>query len=239
MNRRDGRTPDESRPIRITRGFTNHAAGSVLIETGETRVLCTACVEEGVPRFLRDAEQGWLTAEYRMLPSSTSGRKSRDSSRGRVDGRNNEIQRLIGRSLRAAVDLKAWTDHTIWVDCDVLQADGGTRTAAISGAYVALVDAFRSMQADDRLKSWPMADGVAAVSVGVVDGVPLLDLDYSEDSRADVDLNVVMAGDGRFAEIQGTAESSPFDRATLDAMLVLAERGGARMLARQTEALES
>ena len=238
VSRRDGRAPDESRPIQITRGYTSHAPGSVLIATGETRVLCTACVEEGVPRFLQSAGAGWLTAEYRMLPSSTSGRRPRDSARGRIDGRDNEIQRLIGRSLRAVVDRTAWTDLTVWIDCDVLQADGGTRSAAISGAYVAMVDAFRWMQEQDRLKKWPIRSGLAAVSVGVVDGVPLLDLDYSEDSRAEVDLNVVLANAGRFVEIQGTAESAPFDRDRLDRLLALAVSGGERILARQAEALE-
>jgi ribonuclease PH len=230
---RDGRAPDEPREIRITRRFTGAAAGSVLYEAGRTRVLCTASVEKGVPPWMIGRGRGWLTAEYRMLPGSTSPRKVRASARGRLDGRDTEIQRLIGRSIRSVVDLGAIGERTVWIDCDVLEADGGTRTAAISGAYVAVVDALRSLELDE----WPVSCGLAAVSVGVVDGQPVLDLAASEDTRADVDMNVVMTADGRFVEIQGTAEREPFGDDALATLLSHARKGIERIVAAQEAAL--
>ncbi len=223
--RPSGRTAGQLRPVRITRNYTCHAEGSVLVEFGATKVLCTASVDEGVPRFLRGEGRGWITAEYGMLPRSTGSRMSREASRGRQGGRTLEIQRLIGRSLRAAMDLRSLGDHTITVDCDVLQADGGTRTAAITGGWVALADALAGLQEKGRLRQEPKLTQVAAVSVGVYQGAPVLDLDYAEDSKADTDLNVVMARDQGFIEIQGTAEAAPFSRAELDDMLGLAENG--------------
>ncbi len=216
--RHDGRTPAETRPISFERGFTNRSQGSVLTSFGETRVLCTASVLDGVPHFLKGKGQGWLTAEYSMLPSSTQDRKSRDRN-GRIDGRSVEIQRLIGRSLRAVVDLSAMTERTIWIDCDVLQADGGTRTASISGAWVALHDALTWMDEKRVLRSWPLRDQLGAVSVGVVEGRVLCDLDYQEDSHAETDMNLVMTGSGAFVEVQGSAEGAPFSREELDGML--------------------
>jgi ribonuclease PH len=237
MQRPSGRRPDQLRDISITRQFTRHAEGSVLVAFGHTQVICTASVEEGVPRFLRGQGQGWLTAEYGMLPRSTGTRMGREAARGRQGGRTQEIQRLIGRSLRAGLDLSRLGEYTITIDCDVIQADGGTRTAAITGACVALVDALNGMQRDKRLLADPLLGLVAAVSVGVVDGVPVLDLDYAEDSTAHTDLNVVMGEDGGFIEVQGTAEGEPFERGALDAMLDLATAGISELVARQREAL--
>ncbi|MEQ8264987.1 ribonuclease PH [Pseudohaliea sp.] len=237
MQRPSGRRPDQLRDIGITRQFTRHAEGSVLVAFGHTQVICTASVEEGVPRFLRGQGQGWLTAEYGMLPRSTGTRMGREAARGRQGGRTQEIQRLIGRSLRAGLDLSKLGEYTITIDCDVIQADGGTRTAAITGSCVALVDALNGMQRDKRLLEDPLLGLVAAVSVGVVDGVPVLDLDYAEDSTAYTDLNVVMGEDGGFIEVQGTAEGAPFERGALDAMLDLATAGISDLVARQREAL--
>lgn len=235
--RSDGRTPSQMRPVRITRGFTTNPAGSVLVEFGNTRVMCTASVEEGVPRFKRDSGEGWLTAEYSMLPAATAERNRRESMAGRVKGRTHEISRLIGRSLRAAVDLKQLGENTIQLDCDVLQADGGTRTASITGAYVALADAIAVLKARGVVPGNPLREPVAAVSVGIVDGEVLLDLPYVEDSAADVDMNVVMTASGTFVEIQGTGEADTFDRAQLNAMLDLAEKGCSELIAAQRAAL--
>ena len=240
MTRADGRADDELRPIRITRGWLDHAAGSVLVEFGRTRVLCAASASVGVPRWRRDSGLGWVTAEYAMLPSSTHTRSDRESVKGRIGGRTHEISRLIGRSLRAVIDYKALGENTIVLDCDVLQADGGTRTAAITGAYVALVDAVRHLREQNALgKGDPLTGSVAAVSVGVVDGLPRLDLPYEEDVRAETDMNVVMTGDGRYIEVQGTAEGEPFDRRLLDGLLGLAEKGCADLTRIQQEALAS
>jgi ribonuclease PH len=225
MIRADGRKPDELRPVKLTRGWLDHAAGSVLVEFGRTRVLCAASVTVGVPRWRRDSGLGWVTAEYAMLPSSTHTRSERESVRGRIGGRTHEISRLIGRSLRAVIDYQALGENTIVLDCDVLQADGGTRTAAITGAYVALADAVSFLREQGALKGDPLRGSVAAVSVGVVDGTPVLDLPYDEDVSAETDMNVVMTGDGRFVEVQGTAESQPFDRTELDSLLELATAG--------------
>ena len=229
LTRADGRAANELRPIRITRRFTTNPAGSVLVEFGNTRVMCTASVEEGVPRFKRDSGEGWLTAEYAMLPSATHERMPRESMRGKVKGRTHEISRLVGRALRAAVDLKQLGENTIAIDCDVLQADGGTRTAAITGAYVALADALSVLQQRGVVPGQPLLPPVAAVSVGVLNGTPVLDLPYEEDSRADVDMNVVMTEQGRFVEIQGTGEHAEFSREELNALLDLAE-GGLRQI---------
>ncbi|ATE61899.1 ribonuclease PH [Thauera sinica] len=223
------REPDELRPVRLTRGYTRHAEGSVLVEFGDTRVLCTASVEEGVPGFLRGKGQGWLTAEYGMLPRATHTRSAREAARGKQSGRTQEIQRLIGRSLRAVVDLAALGERQIVVDCDVLQADGGTRTAAITGACVAVHDALQKLVAAGTLQRSPMTGFVAAVSVGIHRGVPVLDLDYAEDSDCDTDMNVVMTAGGGLIEVQGTAEGAAFSRAELNALLDLAE-GGIRRL---------
>ncbi len=218
MTRSHGRAAAEMRPIDFQRGFTKHAPGSVLASFGDTRVLCTATYTDGVPPFLQGKGRGWLTAEYSMLPSSTNSRKSRDRA-GRVDGRSVEIQRLIGRALRGVMDFKQLGERTIWVDCDVLQADGGTRTTAISGAWVAISDLLTRMDEKRILRGWPLITQLGAVSVGIVDGECLCDLDYSEDSKAEVDLNLVMTGKGDFIEVQGSAEGAPFDRDQLDAML--------------------
>ncbi len=231
------RSADALRPIRITRGFTKHAEGSVLIEFGETRVLCTASVEDKVPGFLRGQGKGWLTAEYGMLPRATHTRSAREAARGKQSGRTQEIQRLIGRSLRAVVDLTALGERQVVIDCDVLQADGGTRTAAITGACVAVSEALDGLVAQGALVANPMRDMVAAVSVGVVNGQPMLDLDYAEDSACDTDMNVVMSGAGGFIEVQGTAEGAAFTRTQLDALLDLAAGGIARLVALQREAL--
>ncbi len=223
--RSDGRNNDEARPLRFTRDFTEMAAGSVLVEVGRTRVLCTASVETDVPRWLRGSGRGWVTAEYSMLPGSTPERASREAARGKQSGRTQEIQRLIGRSLRTVTDLTALADVQIIVDCDVLQADGGTRTASISGGYLALHDAITRLVDDGTIRSHALTDLVAAVSVGIIDGVPMLDLPYEEDSSAETDMNVVMTGSGGFVEVQGTAERAAFSRTELDQLLDLASEG--------------
>ena len=235
--RPSGRKPDELRAVRIQRGFTRHAEGSVLVEFGETRVLCTASVEERVPPFLKDTGRGWVTAEYGMLPRSTNTRTDREAARGKQSGRTQEIQRLIGRSLRAVVDLSALGQRSIHLDCDVLQADGGTRTAAITGSFVALQDAIAWLQKKKLLRESPVRDFVAAVSVGVYQGTPVLDLDYAEDSSCGCDMNVVMTGAGNFVEVQGTAEGAAFGRAELDQLIGLAERGIRQLIAEQKKAL--
>ncbi|HUH36448.1 MAG TPA: ribonuclease PH [Spongiibacteraceae bacterium] len=237
MLRPSGRRPDQLRDISIQRHYTRHAEGSVLISCGDTKVICTASVEAGVPRFLRGQGKGWVTAEYGMLPRATGSRSDREAARGKQGGRTLEIQRLIGRSLRAVVDLSRLGEHTIIVDCDVIQADGGTRTASITGACVALADALGVMQARGMIKTEPLIQRVAAVSVGIVGGKPVLDLDYPEDSSADTDLNVVMTEQGGFIEVQGTAESAPFNSAELQAMLELATGGIKALLALQQQAL--
>jgi ribonuclease PH len=235
--RHDGRESEHLREVKITRNFTKHAEGSVLIEFGETKVICTASVEEIVPSFLRGKGGGWVTAEYSMLPRATHTRSSRESSRGKVGGRTHEIQRLIGRSLRAVTNLTLLGERSILMDCDVIQADGGTRTAAITGAYIALVDAVRWLEAHAVLTADPIREAVAAVSVGIVDGVPILDLNYQEDSSAEVDMNFVMTSSGRFVEVQGTAETNPFTVAEMDVMRALAMRGIERLFEAQNEAL--
>jgi ribonuclease PH len=232
-----GRRPDELRPVRLTRGYTRHAEGSVLVEFGDTRVICTASVEDKVPAFLKGKGQGWLTAEYGMLPRATHTRGDREAARGKQSGRTHEIQRLIGRSLRAVFDLRALGERTMHIDCDVIQADGGTRTAAITGAYVAAVDAARWMRERGMIESLPVRDHVAAVSVGVFGSVPILDLDYAEDSQCETDMNVVMTGHGRFVEVQGTAEGEPFTEAQMAAMMALAQKGIAELVAAQKHAL--
>lgn len=235
--RPSGRRTEELRPLRITRRYTRHAEGSVLIEAGDTIVLCTASVEESVPAFLKGKAQGWLTAEYGMLPRATNTRTRREAAEGKQSGRTQEIQRLIGRSVRAVTDLAALGERTIRVDCDVLQADGGTRCASITGAYVALADAVAWCKAQGLIAAEPLTDFVAAVSVGVVDGVPVLDLDYAEDSACDTDMNVVMTGCGGFVEVQGTAERQSFSRAEMDHLLALADKGIGELLAAQRAAL--
>jgi len=236
MPRSDGRKTDQLRPVTIHRGFTASAPGSVLIKTGGTHVLCTACVEEAVPEWREKSGLGWLTAEYDMLPASTGQRRPRNRG-GKIDGRVQEIQRLIGRSLRAIVDMKKLGRRTIWVDCDVIQADGGTRTASITGAYVAVVDAVADLKRRKKLRTNPIIDSVAAVSVGLVEGRPLLDLNYVEDKDAEVDFNVVRTGRGRFVEVQGTGEAATFTRAEMDKMLALAEKGIAQLQMLQREAI--
>lgn len=228
--RRDGREPDELRPVSFTRDYTAFAPGSVLVEMGRTMVLCTASVEDDVPRWLRGRGSGWVTAEYSMLPGSTGERVRREVDRGRPSGRTQEIQRLIGRSLRAVTELETMGELLVTLDCDVLQADGGTRTASICGAYVALHDACSRLVGEGRLTSHPIREGCGAVSVGVVDALPVLDLDYSEDVRAEVDMNVVMTASGRFVEVQGTAEGQPFSKSELDEMLELASTGIGRLV---------
>jgi ribonuclease PH len=235
--RPSGRAVDELRPIRLTRAYTRHAEGSVLVEFGDTRVLCTASIEARVPPFLRGSNQGWITAEYGMLPRSTHSRSRREASTGRQGGRTLEIQRLIGRSLRAATDLAALGERTITVDCDVIQADGGTRTAAITGGFVALVDAIETLRRQRAIAREPLHGQIASVSVGIVGGAPVLDLDYAEDSEAETDMNVVMNEAGAFIEIQGTAEGHAFRRTELDAMLTLAQSGIEQILEAQREAL--
>ncbi len=235
--RPDGRADDELRPVKITRGWLDHAAGSVLVEFGSTKVLCVASASEGVPRWRKGSGLGWVTAEYAMLPGSTHTRSDRESVKGRIGGRTHEISRLIGRSLRSVVDYQALGENTIQLDCDVLQADGGTRTASITGAYVALADAIAHLRSTGALKGEPLTGSVAAVSVGIVGGRPRLDLPYVEDVAAETDMNVVMTGDGRFVEVQGTAEGVPFDRAELDALLDLAAGGCADLTRLQQEAL--
>ncbi len=223
MRRYDGRLPHESRPLTIQRHFTKYAPGSVLIATGDTKVLCTASVEHRIPHFLKDSGQGWLTAEYSLLPSSTHTRAQRELTKGKPSGRTNEIQRLIGRALRAAIDLSKIGERTIHIDCDVLQADGGTRTAAITGAMIALSDACQWLQSQGHIQRSPLVSIVTAVSVGIVDGIPVCDLNYNEDSKADVDMNVVMADAKRYVEVQGTAEKEPYTTTQLTAMLGLAQ----------------
>jgi len=235
--RPSGRRADELRPVRIERGYTRHAEGSVLVAFGDTRVLCTASVEERVPPFLKDSGRGWVTAEYGMLPRATNTRSDREAARGRQSGRTQEIQRLIGRALRAVVDLAALGPRSIQIDCDVLQADGGTRTAAITGACVAVHDALATLVANGRLERSPLRDFVAAVSVGMHRGAPVLDLDYAEDSDCDTDMNVVMTGAGGFVEVQGTAEGAPFSRPELNALLELAEAGIRRLVEAQKAAI--
>jgi ribonuclease PH len=232
-----GRAADQLRPVRITRGFTIHAEGSVLIEFGQTRVLCTASVEDKVPPHKRGSGEGWVTAEYGMLPRATHTRGDREAARGKQSGRTQEIQRLIGRSLRAVFDLKALGERTIALDCDVLQADGGTRTAAITGAFVAAQDAVNKLLAQGKLATSPITGPVAAISVGIVEGTPLLDLEYVEDVACDTDMNVVMTGAGHFVEVQGTAEGVAFTRAEMDRLLQLAEKGIAELVTLQAAAL--
>jgi ribonuclease PH len=235
--RASGRRANELRPVRITRHYTRHPEGSVLIECGDTRVMCTVSVEPDVPPFLKGRGQGWITAEYGMLPRATNTRSRREAAEGRQSGRTQEIQRLIGRSLRAIVDLKALGERTLRIDCDVIQADGGTRCASITGACVALHDAISWCRTQGLVLGEPLTDFVAAVSVGVVDGVPALDLDYAEDSACDTDMNVVMTGRGGFVEVQGTAEGSPFTRGEMDALVSLAEGGIRELIAAQKRAL--
>ena len=237
--RPDGRAIDQLRAINLTRNWMKNAEGSALVEFGDTRVLCVASLTEGVPRWLRGKGRGWVTAEYAMLPRSTNTRSDRESVKGKIGGRTHEISRLIGRSLRAVIDLKALGENTLVLDCDVLQADGGTRTAAVTGAYVAMADALSWARERKIVRGRPLTDSVAAVSVGISDGVPVLDLDYAEDVKAETDMNVVATGSGRFVEVQGTAEGAPFDRKELDALLDLA-LGGCRQLTEiQCASLES
>jgi ribonuclease PH len=235
--RPSGRTPDQLRPVTITRHYTRHAEGSVLVEFGDTKVLCTASVENSVPRFLKGKGEGWITAEYGMLPRSTHTRSDREASRGKQGGRTLEIQRLIGRSLRACVDLKKLGENTITIDCDVIQADGGTRTASITGGCVALVDALSFMLQKKTIKQDPLTGLIAAVSVGMYEGIPVLDLDYPEDSACETDMNVVMTQQGGFVEVQGTAEGKPFSRSETDAMLALAEKGINELIEAQKKVL--
>jgi ribonuclease PH len=237
MTRPSGRAPDQLRPVRLTRRFTKHAEGSVLVEFGDTQVLCTASVEETVPQFLRGKGQGWVTAEYGMLPRSTHTRTAREAAKGKQSGRTQEIQRLIGRSLRAVTDLKALGERTITIDCDVLQADGGTRTASITGGYVALADACERLIGRKLIAASPIHGQVAAISVGICNGVPVLDLDYAEDSSAETDMYVVMNNGGGFVEVQGTAEGHAFRRHELDALLNLAATGIGELFALQAQAL--
>lgn len=239
--RADGRTVDQLRPITITRGWSKNAEGSALIEFGNTRVLCTASLTEGVPRWLKGEGKGWVTAEYAMLPRATNTRNSRESVKGKIGGRTHEISRLIGRSLRAVIDTKELGENTIVLDCDVLQADGGTRTAAITGAYVALADAISWAKSEGIIpaKAQPLTGSVSAISVGIIDGVPMLDLPYVEDVRAETDMNVVVTGDGKFVEVQGTAEGAPFDREELNSLLDLALVGTYELSEIQREALKN
>ena len=225
MKRTDGRKAEELRPVRITRNFIKYPEGSVLIEMGETKVICNATIEERVPAWLKGQGKGWVTAEYSMLPRSTQDRIQRDVTKGKIDGRSMEIQRLIGRALRSVISLEALGERTIWLDCDVIQADGGTRTAAITGAYIALYDALTKLKEKKLVSEIPLTDWLAAISVGKIDGSLLLDLPYAEDSKAEVDMNVVMTGKGHFVEVQGTAEGDPFSREELNALLALAEKG--------------
>jgi ribonuclease PH len=241
MTRSDGRAADQLRPVSFQRGWLDHAEGSCLVSFGKTRVLVAASFTAGVPRWRKDSGLGWITGEYAMLPRATNTRNDRESVRGKVGGRTHEISRLVGRSLRAAVDLSALGENSIMIDCDVLQADGGTRTAAITGAYVALVDAIEWARGKGHVKAGakPIINSIAAVSVGIVDGEPRLDLHYDDDVAADTDMNVVMTGDGRYVEVQGTAEGEPFDRALLDQLLALAAQGCADLTELQKAALAS
>ena len=233
--RLDGRAADAAREIRLTPDFTMHAEGSVLIEVGHTRVICTASVEDRVPPFQRGSGKGWVTAEYGMLPRATSTRTTREAATGKIGGRTQEIQRLIGRSLRSVTTLTELGERTVWIDCDVIQADGGTRTAAITGGFVALVLALERLREQGAITRLPVSGYVAATSVGIIAGTPMLDLAYNEDSRADVDMNVIKTSDGRFIEVQGTAEAAPFDRAALDTLLELADAGLRGLFAKQRE----
>ncbi len=239
MSRPDKRKNDSLRKVNLQPGFLKYAEGSCLIEIGETRVICSASIEDQVPYFLRDQGRGWITAEYSMLPRSCRTRTVRESSKGKVGGRTHEIQRLIGRSLRAVVDMKALGERTVWIDCDVIQADGGTRTAGITGSYVALAQALKRLRNQGKLNSFPLRDFIAAISVGIVDGIPLLDLNYDEDCKADVDMNVVMTGQGKFVELQGTAEQEPFDRDQLRLMMEMAEGGIKKLIRSQELALKN
>lgn len=234
----DAREADQLRPVKMTKDYIMHPQGSVLIEMGHTKVICTAMIEEKVPPFLKGSGKGWITAEYGMLPASTHTRKIRDASKGKIDGRSQEIQRLIGRALRSVVDLEKLGERTIWIDCDVIQADGGTRTASITGSFVALMCAFNKMIAAGQLTEAPITDYVAAVSVGVVGDQPVLDLCYEEDSKAAVDMNLVMTGSGKFIEIQGTGEDRPFDQSELTQMLSLGEKGIRELMALQKQMIE-
>ncbi len=240
MKRLDGRRPNQLRPVKIKPHYVKQPAGSALIEMGNTQVLCAASIEDGVPRWMREQRVtgGWITAEYSMLPYATAPRKAREVTRGRVEGRTQEIQRLVGRALRSVTDIEKLGERTIWIDCDVLQADGGTRTAAITGAYVAVMLAMQKLQGEGVLKECPLKSGVAAISVGVLDGVPLLDLCYEEDSKAAVDMNVVMTDEGHFVEVQGTGEDAPFTQRQMTVMLKLAREGIAELLAIQKKVLQ-
>ncbi len=235
--RSDGREWDQLRPVRISRGIMKYAEGSALIEAGETKVLCTATFEAKVPPFLKDTGKGWVTAEYSMLPRSTKERITRDSVRGRIGGRSHEIQRIIGRALRSVIDLGKLGERSITIDCDVLQADGGTRTASITGAFVALSDAALNLIREGVIEENPITDFIAAVSVGIIDGKPALDLDYEEDSRAEVDMNVAMTGSGLLVEVQGTAEGRPFSKSNLNSLIKLAEKGVSELIGKQKEIL--
>ena len=235
--RKDGRRPDEVRQVRITRPYLKHPEGSVLIEVGDTKVICTATIEEKVPQWMKGKGQGWVTAEYSMLPRSSATRIVREAATGKIGGRTHEIQRLIGRSLRSVTDMKGFGERTIWIDCDVIQADGGTRTASITGSFIALTDALRFLKDRGIIKKVPLTDFVAAVSVGVVNGEVVLDLNYDEDSTAEVDMNIVMTGNGTFVEVQGTAEAAPFTKDEMARMTSLAEEGIRGLAARQKEVL--
>jgi ribonuclease PH len=237
MERIDGRNKDQIRPVRITRNYLKHAEGSVLIEMGDTKVICTASVDEKVPPFIKGTGKGWITSEYGMLPRSTEVRKPRESVRGRIDGRTMEIQRLIGRALRSIVDLEKLGEITIYIDCDVIQADGGTRTASITGSYVALVDALNKLLQQEKIGAMPLNGYIAAISVGIKDGEAILDLNYSEDSTCQVDMNMVMTDKGEFIEIQGTGEESPFNKAQLREMMEMAERGIKKLIEIQKQSL--
>lgn len=239
LRRFDGRLADELRPIHVERDFLIHPSGSVLVSMGKTRVICTATVEDRVPIWMRGEGTGWITAEYGMLPGATNTRQARESSRGKVGGRTHEIQRLIGRSLRAVVDLMAIGERTIWIDCDVIQADGGTRTTAITGAFIALVDALNRLKEQESWEHLPVTDWLAATSVGIVDGTPVLDLCYEEDSKAQVDMNVVMTGDRRIVELQGTAEGNPFTTEQMNELFLLAQQGITQLIEKQQELLGS
>jgi ribonuclease PH len=236
--RNDGRKNNELRPVKITRHYIKHAEGSVLIEIGDTRVICTASFEDRVPPHLLNTNTGWITAEYSMLPKSAQQRIPRDSTRGKVSGRSHEIQRLIGRSLRSVTDLTKIGQRTIWIDCDVIQADGGTRTAAITGSFIALVDAISAMLAQGKIQKNPINDFIAATSVGIIKGMPMLDLNYLEDSTAEVDMNVVMTGSGKFVEVQGTAEKVPFSKSEMDTLIELAQDGIYSLINLQKKALQ-
>ncbi|MBF8984363.1 ribonuclease PH [Lutibacter sp. B2] len=239
MNRIDGRKENELRPVKITKDYLAYAEGSVLIEMGDTKVICSASIEERVPPFLKGKGTGWITAEYSMLPRSTQSRKIRESSRGKVDGRTQEIQRLIGRALRSVIDLKALGERTLWIDCDVIQADGGTRTASITGAFIALTDAIYKIYTTKKMKKFPIKNYVSAISVGVVGGQPILDLCYKEDSTAKVDMNVIMTEKKEFVEVQGTGEEAPFSREELMKLLELAEKGNTELIEIQKKILGS